>query len=111
MNRHKRTIPPQPEPEQPNEVYPPTKAGPDMVCQPHRERTGATVPADIVTGGTAMCRACFRGRPIDSVEERIALPLCSQLYRLSVRRWLRQTKRPSGVVRQHSGNFVRVRRP
>jgi hypothetical protein len=48
----------------------PNKATPGMVCVPHRERTGVEVNADVVTGGTAMCKSCFRGIPL-SVDPRI----------------------------------------
>jgi hypothetical protein len=62
MNKGKKSVEPQPEFREP--VSPPTKAGAGMLCQPHRERTGANVPADIVTVGTPMCRECFRGSPL-----------------------------------------------
>jgi hypothetical protein len=58
-----------------NEVSAPAKAAAGMLCAPHRERTGRDVPADVVvTGGTPMCRECFRGQAIRRIEERTILP-------------------------------------
>jgi len=37
-------------------------------CQPHLERAGIEVAATIIIGGEPMCRACFRGLPVNPKE-------------------------------------------
>lgn len=38
-------------------------------CQAHFERAGIDVAAEVIVDGEPMCRACFAGKPIDSLEE------------------------------------------
>ncbi len=46
----------------------------ELFCGPHYRRTGERIPAVRTVNGEAMCLACFRGRPIDPLEERFGLP-------------------------------------
>lgn len=46
----------------------------EQLCQPHLRRTGERIPATREVNGEAMCLACFRGRPIDPLEEHFGLP-------------------------------------
>ena len=95
------------EPEVRPEVHRPMKATPGMTCIPHRERRGIALPADIVIGGAPMCLACFRGRPIDPLEERGE----ARSHRPRARRGQRRVITQEEGVRPHPGNFARLRRP
>jgi hypothetical protein len=50
----------------------------EKFCQAHLRRTGERIPATREVNGEAMCLACFRGSPIDPLEERerFGLPFC-----------------------------------
>jgi hypothetical protein len=46
----------------------------ELFCGPHLARTGEKIPAVRVVADTPMCLACFRGKPIDPVEDHFGLP-------------------------------------
>lgn len=46
----------------------------EQFCQPHFRRTGERILATRMVNDEGMCLACFRGRPIDPLEERFGLP-------------------------------------
>jgi hypothetical protein len=42
---------------------------PNLVCAPHRERTGARILAARIVAGTPLCQNCFDGAAIAPIEE------------------------------------------
>jgi hypothetical protein len=46
----------------------------EKFCRPHLARTGKRIPATREVNGEPMCLACFRGRPVNRVEDRLGLP-------------------------------------
>jgi len=51
----------------------------ETICAAHYRRTRQRIPAWRVIDGEGMCKSCFRGKPIESVEERMALPFFAAL--------------------------------
>jgi len=53
----------------------------EQFCEPHLRRTGEKILAARVVAGTPMCLRCVKGSPIESTEDRIALPFCRTIGR------------------------------
>jgi len=48
----------------------------ESFCSPHFRRTGERILATRTVNYEPMCARCFRGKPIEDIEDRVALPFC-----------------------------------
>ena len=51
----------------------------ELFCGAHYRRTGERILATRMVNHEGMCDPCFRGKPIESIEDRIALPFYAEV--------------------------------
>lgn len=73
-----------------------------MICKAHFVRTGRKVLATRIVGDEWMCQSCFKGRPINDVEEHGELR-GNKFRKIFRRHWVRVL---NGNTQAHAKNTV-----